>query len=261
VLDVTGSMTGEKIEALESAASAFVAQLLPQSGADARIRIGIVPYAAGVNAGRYANRVADRGGRGTCMTERRGSESNSDADPFSHPISRDRRAVGRCPNAEIQPLTSDRRALQNVINDFEAEGYTAGHLGAAWAYYMLSPDWRRVWPTRSDPDNFKTGDTIKIVVLMTDGKFNTYFDGVSDPWGNQRTRSEASARAVCSNMKSDEIIVFSVAFNAPSEAQRLLEDCATTNTDEHVFVPETSEELIKDFVAIANAITELRVTE
>ena len=49
--------------------------------------------------------------------------------------------------SEVMPLTSDVDALKAKINGLSASGGTAGHLGTAWAWYTLSPNWASLWPT------------------------------------------------------------------------------------------------------------------
>ncbi len=56
-LDVTGSMRGTKIDELKQAANDLIDILLPDSGRANRVRIGLAPYAASVNAGPFAATV------------------------------------------------------------------------------------------------------------------------------------------------------------------------------------------------------------
>ena len=50
--------------------------------------------------------------------------------------------MNKCPDAEVIPLTADSGALLDSIDDFQADGYTAGAIAIQWTYYMLSPKWR-----------------------------------------------------------------------------------------------------------------------
>lgn len=258
VLDVTGSMEGSKLRALKRAATSLLDTLLPEdAGSNDRVRISLVPYAWSVNAGRYAS-VATDGQSNRCVTERGGASGHSDIGPDRLPVGADSRA--RCPRQELRPLTTDGDQLRRDVQSFRAQGYTAGHIGASWGYYTLSPRWRNVWPASADPRGYGAEDNVKIMILMTDGKFNTFYDGVEAGYfGGQQTRSEAYTRAVCDNMKDDDIIIYSVAFDSPSDAKRLLEDCATT-TERHFFTPETNDELVADFMRIAAELKNLRLT-
>ena len=75
-LDVTGSMGGQKIADLRAAAKDLVDNLLPDTPIPNRVRIGLAPYAAGVNAGAYANRVTN-GTSTACVRERGGARKPS----------------------------------------------------------------------------------------------------------------------------------------------------------------------------------------
>ena len=48
---------------------------------------------------------------------------------------------------EVVPLTSDKSFLLNKIDGLTATGSTAGALGTAVTWYMLSPKWNSVWPS------------------------------------------------------------------------------------------------------------------
>ena len=91
----------------------------------------------------------------------------------------------------IMPLTKDRTALKARIDKLDTGGSTAGHLGTAWAYYLLSPNWNTVFANVSSTSaagpysdltvtNSKGMPKLrKIAVLMTDGDYNiNYCKGV-----------------------------------------------------------------------------------
>ena len=85
----------------------------------------------------------------------------------------------------IVPLTSDRDKLKDAIDEFKASGTTAGQLGTAFAWYLISPNWSRcVAGEESAPAPYGTPKVKKIAILMTDGEYNTlqgkqYDDGSS----------------------------------------------------------------------------------
>ena len=114
----------------------------------------------------------------------------------------------------------------------------------------------------------------KVLILMTDGQFNTYYDW--DWVYNRRlgrweyvwteisgsSVSEQRARTLCDNMKSTsrDIVIYSVAFKAPTSAKNLLKYCAT-NATTHYFDAENGAELRTAFRIIANDVNRLRLTE
>jgi len=92
----------------------------------------------------------------------------------------------------VYPLSDDKDALKRRIDKLTTAGSTAGHLGTAWAWYLLSPKWNSVLsqafpsakPAGAYSDlttkNAKGAPKLrKIAVLMTDGDYNiNYCKGV-----------------------------------------------------------------------------------
>lgn len=269
VLDVTGSMSGSKIRALKRAATDAVNILIPEDTTSDKTRIGLVPYSGSVNAGPYA-RIASGGKnrRRDCVTERGGQEAWTDVSYSSSPVGADSRVNSwNCPSQEIRPLTNNRKQLIRDINNYKDGGYTAGHIGIAWGYYMLSENWQNLWPTASDPADY--ADPVKkIAIVMTDGEFNTYFDGVKrDPYGKQQAASAGSAKQICADMKApkgkaDGITVYSIAFKAPKSAQKTLQTCASPDSGSttHYFSADNEQELRQAFQKIAVDIQKLRLS-
>lgn len=264
VLDVTGSMRQNgKLEALKSAASDAVNILLPSGSTGDRVRIGIVPYSSAVNAGSYASTAsAGQAGRDDCVTERGGSQAATDA---SYSVSPVLAQTSACPGQPVLPLTSNSAQLVRQIGSFTANGYTAGHIGIAWGYYMLSENWRSLWrgaePARySDPVH-------KVAIIMTDGEFNTYYYGVGSNVNRQEVKSSDAAEDLCTDMKraksgNSGITIYTIAFDAPYNARSLLKKCATPDTGDksHFFSASNPEELRAAFATIASDIRQLRLS-
>lgn len=250
-LDVTGSMRGTKIADLRAAAKDLVDILLPDGGQVNKVRIGLAPYAASVNAGAFAGAVTGGANVGnTCVVERGGPERYSDA----LPVGIDGLGAStntRCPGAKIVPLTDDKATLKREIDGYGANGSTAGHLGAAWAWYLISPVWDTIWPSASKPVAYGNGQTIKAIILMTDGVFNTQYVA-----GNGNSSDQA--RSVCSEMKSKGVAVYSIAFKAPGPAQEVLQECASSSS--FYFNAENGQELRQAFTKIAQKLNNLRLT-
>ena len=49
----------------------------------------------------------------------------------------------------VIPLTNNKATLSSFFTNAKIGGGTPGHLGTAWASYLLSPDWSTVWPASS----------------------------------------------------------------------------------------------------------------
>ncbi len=249
-LDVTGSMAGSKITDLKLASKDLINILLPDGGSTNKVRIGLAPYAAGVNAGSYARTVTG-GASGGCVHERGGTERFTDSKPVSGSwLGYTSRMP--CPSATIEPLSTDKNLLKSRIDTYRASGGTAGHLGAAWAWYLISPEWKDFFPVLSRPTAYGAANTVKAIILMTDGEFNTQYVGANGSSSNQ-------ARGVCGEMKDKGVVVYSVAFQSPSAAESLLRNCATS--ENHYFNARDGEELRGAFQSIAANLNNLRLTQ
>jgi len=293
VLDNTGSMRGSRINALRTAAQDAVNILIPGETSNS-VRIGLVPYSSSVNAGRYARTVTrgnderDVASAGVfvpghmnvpttrCTTERNGREAFTDASYVDAPLGSDlrtvnaiRRSVNDCPDLTIRPLTANKRNLLNDISRMGARGFTAGHIGISWSYYMLSENWNGLWPRESEASPYN-GATRKVAIIMTDGIFNTFYNGTegTNATGPHSGLSNQRAIDLCDNMRAAKagnpgITVYSIAFEAPERAQEVLQACANEDTaqDQFYYEADSAEELQAAFREIATSIQRLRLTQ
>jgi hypothetical protein len=255
MLDVSGSMSGTKIADLKAAALDLVDILLPASNTEPKNRIAIAPFSTAVNAGALTPEVANshdsRGrpwaGAGTeCVTERRGANAFKDKSPSTTKL---RQRSESCPDTPVLPLTTSRDDLIDTINDLQAGGYTAGHLGVAWAWYLLSPEWADILDD-SAGKAYDDPEIQKVAILMTDGMFNNYYEG---PNGDAVTQ----ARALCDSMKTEGVVIYTVGFQVPEDVVPTLQHCATSPS--HFFSAEDGAQLRETFKTIANRLNGLRL--
>ena len=286
MLDVTGSMYGSRLSDMKLAAKDLVQIVLQGNGATQfKARIALVPFSESVNIKTYMNDVADSlsstktflykyGYNKTwyltsnCISERTGTEAFTDAAPTgSNKINRMYTSNGSCkPSAELIPLTDDQTLLEDTIDSFYASGWTAGHLGTAWAWYTLSPNWNSVWPTANQPAEYDTEKTAKIAILMTDGVYNTqYKDHIQTrylTYGNNSPNgsSDSQADQLCTNMKAAGVTVYTVGFELySSTAKDTLKQCATS--EDHYFLADDGDKLRAAFREIAFQIAQLRLSK
>ncbi len=126
------------------------------------------------------------------------------------------------------PLTNNKSGLKSRIDSFSASGSTAGSLGTAWAWYMLSPKWAGIWPSTSQPAAYNAPKLQKIAVLMTDGEYN-YFSGGS----KSSSTVNSYTQSLCTNMKNAGITVYTVGFELGSNnsaAKTMLTNCASDSS-------------------------------
>jgi Flp pilus assembly protein TadG len=236
-----------------------------------------------------------------CVTERIGANAYTDAAPTNASTYVGKGYFGTNANSScgvanhddaevnaIMPLSNDKTELKSRIDKLETSGSTAGHLGTAWAWYLLSPNWNSVLSqafgsgSEAGPYSDLTATNAKgapklrkIAVLMTDGDYNiNYCKGVeaknSDQTPDINCNSEngkslAQATSLCTALKNPlgtgnaaKIEVFTVGFQVSSAAKTFLQSCATDNS--HYYDATTAEALKAAFRDIALKISSLRLT-
>ena len=223
-----------------------------------------------------------------CVAERTGSAAYTDAAPSTVTA-----LVGTnypstdnaCPTNEIQPLTSDKQSVLNQITALDDGGSTAGQIGIAWGWYMLSPNFGYLWPPANQPASYSDLTTLnengqpklkKIAVIMTDGDFNTpYCTGViskdalsgsgsdADHINCNATNGDpfAQAKKLCENMDEAGITVYTVGFDVANlaAARDLMNKCATEPTN--VYIADDGEELKQAFRDIALKLSSLYLSK
>lgn len=213
----------------------------------------------------------------TCVTERTGAQAYTDVSPITAPVGRNYPMNGTdnaCLASRMMPLSSDRSALKTRINSLTAVGSTAGHIGTAWGWYAVSPNFNALW-SGSAAHPYNTSETVKVVILMTDGDFNTPYnsgviarDALSGSGANANKinqyatngASAAQAAQLCTAMKARGVTVYTVAFSvaANSAAATLLNSCASTS--DKAFSASSGAQLVSAFQAIGRDITQLRIS-
>ena len=213
----------------------------------------------------------------SCVTERTGAQAYTDASPSSARVGRNYPSASSntCLDATLQPLTSNRNTLKNAINDYTVEGSTAGQIGIAWGWYMVSPNFNSLWPSNSAA-GYNTANTLKAVIIMTDGEFNTpYCKGVisrqaGDGSGSNTGKIDCDAdngdpfeqgKALCAAMKARGVLVYTVGFQIASggSAANMLQACASTPAN--FYLPASGGDLSEAFAAIGRDITQLRISK
>jgi len=259
VLDVSASMRGNRLRTLQTAASGLIDQLVTS---DSRVRIALIPYGSGVNAGVYGNPALGRtvgddtegdGLQRVCVSERQGVEEFTDAQSLAGTrVGAPNNRTRGCPIQPIVPLSDNAETLKDQIDDFVGIGFTAGHIAVAWGWYSISPDWASVWPSDSRPRAYGNPDDLKVMILMTDGRFNLRSNIA------QGTSAE-QAEELCEGMRARGIIIFSIAFRAPPAGQNLMQNCATSPN--HYYQADDNAALIDAYATIASRFQGVGLTE
>ena len=294
MLDITGSMGGQKIEDMKLAAKDLIDIVVWADQSQYTSKIAIVPFAPRVNVGGYASQLtglAAKSGKNAlrpCVTERTGTHAFTDEAPAAgrylgrydgstSSTSGSYNSTGTCAesssgadptNAQrIMPLSNDKNALKARVNALTDRGGTAGQLGTAWAWYLISPKWQSIWPSASCPAAYSELTTMnsygqprlrKIAILMTDGEYNTT-GGSQQSSKSATTTISNNAVTICNNMKAAGITVYTVGFDLDGNqlAISTLSNCASG--PEYFFNTTTGDELRQAFREIALQISTLRI--
>src|SRR5262249_10950053 len=154
-----------------SAAKALIDTVIQSSQSPFSSRVALAPYSSAVNVGStYYKKVTNQtlSGSWSSVVERSGTYAFTEDAPASNKWlgsfkSKKSSAQGdyasivqnyssNVPSSSlISPLSTDKTALTTVIDGFSANGTTAGHLGVAWTWYLLSPKWSSIWTGTTTP--------------------------------------------------------------------------------------------------------------
>jgi hypothetical protein len=327
MLDVTGSMAGQKMTDLKLAAKDLIDIVVwDQQTTQTYSKVAIAPFSDSVYVGTDVvnaigqplivnnsnpgsttqwsthyrfNSLRTYNGNQTwrqfrastkCLTERQGSERFTDAAPGANRYLARHYHIANygtgqtstadvCSQTDTDPesnlmtaLSSDKTMLKSRIDKMAIKGSTAGQLGTAWAWYLLSPDFMSGMPSSfmgmsGMPASYTRPKTKKIAILMTDGEYNTqYCNGVQDKNAynamanctSPNGSSSSQATALCTAMKAKGIEVYSIGFQVGSSQRTLLKGCATNPTT-HYYDASNGTALRLAFRDIALKISSIRL--
>lgn len=295
MLDVSGSMgettgTGNtKVVDMKDAASDLVDIVVWADQTKYTSKVAVVPFSgdvrppsslltAAVDASLPASITKSSSGRSykyfmtPCVGERPGTNRYTDAaSGVGNYVLRQYTNNGSCStpaSGEVLPMTNNKTALMNKINGLQLGGATAGQVGTAWTYYMLSPKWSSVLTGLAAPVAYNTPKTEKIAILMTDGEFNSEHDSNGITVGNpgagssvNGSSSSSQAMQICTQMKNSGIEVYTVGFDlgGNSTAINTLKNCATDASK--AYTADNGDQLKAAFRDIALKISTLYLTK
>ncbi len=260
----SGSPGLTKLQAMQSAAKNLIDTVVQTSQTPYASRVALAPYSSAVNVGGYFNAVTGTApvGAWKSVVERAGA-FNATQDPPStnfFPSFKNMQSsvkgqyvsyvkgLSNSPlTATIQPLSTNKTALKSSIDAFTTDGTTAGQIGTAWSWYLLSPNWSGVFTGASAPAAYSS-DVSKVVVLMSDFDYNTYYQsGVGD--------MNAQAAALCANMKAAGVTVYTIGFQVDhnlANSVSLFQGCASDATK--AIEATNGTELIAAFQNVADTV-------
>ncbi len=269
MLDVTGSMNGQKLQDLKDAVEDLTNIVISDNPSANKARIALAPFSNTVKltSNQFKAATGNHGMHGYkgCVVERPGSDTYTDASPvagsYLTPLE-DVAPTADCGNdREIFPLTNKKNELKQMVRSLSAGGMTAGHLGTAWAWYLLSPQWAALFDAEQQPAAYSeltqknpsgAPKLRKILVLMTDGEYNTQYIGAD---------ATTQARALCVEIKKTGIEVFAIGFDVAGNQSVIdtLRGCANSNA--HFYEATSGDALKTAFRDIALKASTVRLTK
>ncbi|HWA62049.1 MAG TPA: TadE/TadG family type IV pilus assembly protein [Caulobacteraceae bacterium] len=187
-----------------------------------------------------------------------------------------------CGLTSLLRLTTSQSTVNSKLQSMVAQGNTNIAMGLQWGWFAISPN----GPFK-DGVAYGTAHTDKIIVLLTDGDNTNDTTGNSSPMNsiytglgyisqgrlldangnvvpdssNGTTRRDAidsRELLLCSNMKAQNIIIYTIGVGVSSHSQGVLQQCAS-GTDHYYDVTDSSQ-LTSVFNAIAGSIENLRIS-
>lgn len=319
VLDISGSMgRNSKMDNLHDAAGVFIDTVLNPANADL-ISISVIPYTAQVNAGEdifdelnvpqqhsysYCVDFDDSDFDSVALSLTKQYEHMQHFDMgYSWNGSRNEDSISNpgCPKQsyeEIIGFSQDANALKSRINQFRPRANTAIHLGMKWGVAMLDPAFQPITqelgvdaPFTNRPAAYNDVETLKTVILMTDGENVTTRRIDSDYYANYNHRRHWSIyplgwylnryvssrdhwrwrytkytpqhadnmlQNICDAAKQQHIVIWSIGFEVSDHGADVMRDCASSPS--HFFRVE-GVEISEAFEAIARQINQLRLVQ
>ncbi len=199
VLDISGSMSGQKLQQLKDASNSFIDTVMGEGGDDSSVTISLVPYNATVNLGATNAEYFTFEGlhdSSYCATFNANEFNTTAITPnqtlgqlghFNIQANNRDLSWAWCTDSTIVAHSNDPDELKSHINSFSAGGNTAIDLGMKWGLALLDPaagpaiqamslDGRAAGTAESRPAGFNDNATMKFVVVMTDGQNTSQYD-------------------------------------------------------------------------------------
>ena len=324
VLDISGSMRENgKMANLRDAAGVFIDTVIKSENKDL-ISVNVVPYTAQVNAGKDIFdqlNIDDKHAYSYCVdfvTADFEEATISTSKKYEHmqhfdagyywngdDDKQDTIDNPGCPKRSYEQITAfsqHSKDLKNQIGNFQPRANTSIHLGMKWGVAMLDPSFRPINAAlanagKSDasfasrPASYSDSDTLKTVVLMTDGEnvhtmrinnnyyqtdrrhhehwskypLNWYLRNYVKSEDHHKWRyykyyswqADSMLDKICDAAKAKKIVIWSIGFEVTNSSADVMRNCASSPS--HFFRVEGVE--IKDaFTAIARQINQLRLT-
>lgn len=222
VLDTSGSMNGSgKIAAMRGAANDLITQLLTDS-TSSDVAISLVPYHTDVLPPTgFLNQFTNVSGSGACNTWANWSTlSNTPS------LATMRRNCSTNVWRTMRPFLNDPVQAQAHINALRARGGTSTDVGMRWGAAMFDNDMAPIISNaistgminsafEGRPYAWNTPNVMRALIFLTDGQ-------------NNYAVSDQNTIETCTALKANGVTIYTVAFQAPTSGEQLLQACASS---------------------------------
>lgn len=259
VLDYSSSMnSNNKWRAMRDAALDLV-DIVTESNTRNDIKIGLVPFAKMVAADLPSQYVIEEAptspwtGTG-CTQDRKWPFNTQDTTPTSDNPTKwgaVGQAAGTCAQLQsrslkIMPLTNNIDGVISKLNSMTPHVGTHISLGLEFGWHLISPN-----PPFTEGVIYGDAETLKTIVLLTDGEQTTKAWGPSDSY--EAANGEANLETLCDGIKSQDVLLITIAFDLESGSTRnRLRNCATSQA--YFFEADSNTQLASAFTEIAALI-------
>lgn len=297
VLDISGSMrygSPTRISLLKPAAKQFIDTILNEQSA-AYTSVSIVPYAGSVNPGAMAFdglKVPRRHNYSSCVefiaSDYSGGMVQFDQRSQVPHFTNAHQGVNYpglgwpwCPleDTAISYISNNPNYLKSRIDALKMYDGTGTAIAIKWGMLLLEPAARpmvavaaanNMVPAQfaNRPAAFDDPNTIKFIVLMTDGDITEqrrpkhYDYPRAKEQDNNTSQNRNSARdsmyAVCNRAKANGVIVFTIGFQVSGQGRSEMQNCASSISH---FYDVSGINIDAAFQSIATAIQKIRLTE
>lgn len=230
VLDVSGSMSGSRLANLKIAATSITEKLL-RDATPGSVGMSIFTYADYVipPTGMINNFPNLIGSSGQCM-----DFTNFEEFLGSYNQTMLRHQCKTSDNRMAQLYLYDADQAIEYINNLNTQKGTSIDHGVRWGAMMFDPSIQpviseliaqgRIHPAfQGRPFGVKPDGPTQALILMTDGRNNPNGDRPGT-----REQYNINTLATCNALKEAGVIVYTVAFEAPGDAQVLMQQCASS---------------------------------
>ncbi|MCA2011053.1 pilus assembly protein TadG-related protein [Cereibacter sphaeroides] len=252
VLDVSGSMNGQqKLGAMQTAAVNLTSTLLNDADEIGDVGITLVPYDTYVlPPPGFLNFFSNAAGNGACNDWLLWTQITSSLNLLTN-----RRNCNTATWRTVRPYVSDATLAETYINDLRAAGTTSIDLGIRYGALFFDPTIR---PAISQliangdidpafegrPYDWTEPNVVRALILLTDGtnccgeRFGTLIQ-------------DANTLAVCQALKDQGVLIYAIAYQAPTASAALMQGCASSANH---FYNTSADEIISVFEGITASI-------